>query len=208
LQIENCRELPANVRSPLSNYPPCSRLPRHVCLRQYDSLQPLYPRSPYISALRDQSEWRKKQIEINDKFLNITELGFPDIVLPDMQAQPVALSQLTGKAIILSFWYTQDSRQRIANQELLDLYQKYASKGLEIYQVALDTDKTAWARAVTEQALPWVSVCDGYGTGSPAVSTYAVTKIPTHFLINKEGDIIGRDYSMEQLDKELAKICK
>jgi len=110
--------------------------------------------------------------------------------------------------MLLSFWYTQDSRQRIANQEFLDLYRKYASKGLEIYQVALDTDKTAWARAVTEQALPWVSVCDGYGTGSPSVSTYAVTKIPTHFLINKEGDIVGRDYSMEQLDKELAKICK
>jgi peroxiredoxin len=176
--------------------------------RLYDSLQPLYPKSPYIAALRDQSELRKRQMEINDKLLDAQELGFPDIVLPDVQAQPIALSLLKGKVIILSFWLSQDPRQRIANQDLLELYRKYASKGLAIYQVALDTDKTAWARTVAEQSLPWISVCDGYGTGSSIVSVYAITQVPTHFLINQAGDLVGRDFTLEQLNAEVAKLCR
>ena len=176
--------------------------------RLYDSLRPLYPRSPYIAALRDQSEWRKREMEINDKLLNAKVLGFPELVLPDVQAQPVALSLLKGKVIILSFWLSQDSRQRIANQEWLELYRKYASKGLEIYQVSLDTDKTAWARTVAEQALPWISVCDGYGVNSKAVATYVVSQVPSNFLINQEGDIVGRDFSMEKISAELARLCR
>jgi len=176
--------------------------------RLYDSLQPLYPRSPYIAALREQSEMKKWQIDMDEKLLNIQELGFPDIIIPDVYAKPMALSSLKGKVILLSFWLSQDPRQRIENQELLELYRKYAVKGLEIYQVALDTDKTSWARTITDQALPWISVCDGYGVKSTAVSTYAVTKVPSRFLINKSGDIVGRDFSLEQLNVELAKLCK
>ena len=176
--------------------------------RLYDSLRPLYPQSPYITALRDQSDSRKRSMAINDKLLNARELGFPDIMLPDVQAQPVALSLLEGKVIILSFWYSQDPLQRMANQELLALYQKYASKGLAIYQVALDTDKTSWARTVAEQGLPWISVCDGYGTASSVVSLYAISKLPTHFLIDKNGELLGRDYSVEELTTQVAKLCK
>ena len=176
--------------------------------RLYDSLRTLYPKSPYIAALRDQSEVRKRQIEINDKLIDAQELGFPEIRLPDVSAQPVFLSQLRGKVIILSFWLSQDPRQRIANQDLLELYRKYSSKGLQIYQVALDSDKTSWARTVAEQELPWISVCDGYGAQSPAVSLYAVSQVPTHFLIDKNGDIVGRDFTLEQLTAQVDRLCR
>jgi len=176
--------------------------------RLYDSLRPLYPKSPYITALRDQSDLRRRRMEINEKLLNARELGFPDIILPDVQAQPIALSLLEGRVIILSFWYSQDPLQRTANQEFLELYRKYASKGLAIYQVAVDTDKTSWARTVAEQGLPWISVCDGYGTASPAVSLYAVNKLPTHFLIDKSGELVGRDFSVEELTNQLTKLCR
>lgn len=176
--------------------------------RLYDSLRPIYPQSPYISALRDQSDLRKRQMELNDKLINATERGFPDIVLPDAQAQPVALSLLEGNVIILSFWLSQDPSHRMANQDLLGIYQKYASKGLSVYQVALDIDKTAWARTVAEQRLPWISVCDGYGNASPSVSLYAVNQVPTYFLIDKNGDMVGRDFTVEQLATEVAKLFR
>ena len=176
--------------------------------RLYDSLQPLYPKSPYIAALRDQAEWRRREVEMNDILLNVRELGYPEIVVPDVFAKPVALSELNGKVIILSYWLSLDPRQKILNQELLELYRKYAPKGLEIYQVALDTDKTAWARTVAEQGLPWISVCDGYGTKSTSVAVYAVTQVPTFFLIDKDGTVVGRDFSIEQLAVEVARLCR
>ena len=176
--------------------------------RLYDSLQPLYPKSPYIVALQDQSKLRQWQMNINEKLIDIQELEFPEIVLPNVQAEPVALSSLKGKVILLSYWLSQDARQRIENQELLELYNKYAPKGLEIYQISLDTDKTAWAFTITAQALPWISVCDGLGANSTAVSTYSVTKVPANFLIDKNGDIVGRDFTLEKLSSELARLCK
>ncbi|MDR2585820.1 MAG: AhpC/TSA family protein [Prevotellaceae bacterium] len=176
--------------------------------RLYDSLKPLYPRSPFISALRDQSEWRRRQVELDEKLSNVQVLGFPDILLPDLQAKPVALSSLQGNVIVLSFWISQDARQRMANQELLELYKKYHPKGMVLYQVSLDVDKPTWARAVSEQALPWISVCDGLGIRTPAVSTYAVTQTPTLFLIDQAGDIVGRDFTTETLAKELAKLFR
>ena len=173
----------------------------------YDSLQPLYPRSPYVTALREQIELRLSQMAFNEHLLNIEELGFPDISLPDIKAEPLALSSLKGKVILLSFWLSQDPRQRIMNQDLLVLYKKYAP-GLEIYQVALDTDKTAWARTVTEQQLPWISVCDGFGQNSVAVSTYAVSQLPANFLIDKNGDIVGRDIFEGELASMLDRLCR
>ena len=176
--------------------------------RLYDSLLPIYPNSPYITALRDQSDLRKRQMEINDKLLNAKELGFPEIIIPDVKANDVPLSSLNGNVIILSFWLSQDPVQKMANQDLLALYHKYSSKGLAIYQVALDRDKTVWARTVAEQGLPWVSVCDGYGTASSAVSLYAVSHLPTHFLINQNGELVGRDFTMEDLAVEVAKLFR
>ncbi|MCL2738908.1 MAG: AhpC/TSA family protein [Bacteroidales bacterium] len=173
----------------------------------YDSLRQFYPRSPYVAALREQAEFKRKQMELNDHLLNAKELGFPDISLPNIQAEPVALSLLKGKVILLSFWLSQDPRQRMANQDLLELYRRYAPV-LEIYQVALDTDKAAWARTITEQQLPWVSVCDGYGLGSGAVATYAVSQLPANFLIDKNGDIVGRDLFGEELASALARLCR
>ncbi|MPN46095.1 hypothetical protein SDC9_193675 [bioreactor metagenome] len=79
------------------------------------------------------------------------------------------------------------------NQDLLQLYQKYSGRGLEIYQVSVDVDKTLWARAVEDQKLPWVSVCDGLGSGSSGVISYNISKVPAIFVIAKDGNIVARD---------------
>ena len=174
----------------------------------YDSLQPLYPTSRYVLALRTEYEARYRNLGMAEKLSEAKELGYPDLVLPDAKAELVQLSSLQGKVILLSFWLSQDVQQRLMNQELLEVYKQYASKGLEIYQVALDTDKTAWAKAISDQNLPWLSVCDGRGANSVAVTSYVVTQVPSNFLIDQEGNIVGRDLSLEALKTQLAKICR
>jgi len=108
----------------------------------------------------------------------------------------------------LSFWSVSDANQRMLNQDFLQIYDKYSNKGLEIFQVSVDTDKTAWARAVDEQMLPWISVCDGLGSGSAAVTTYNVTKIPALFVIDKSGTIVAKNVFNSELDKLLSRIVK
>ena len=58
--------------------------------------------------------------------------------------------------------------------------------------MSLDADKTAWAAAVKDQKLPWISVCDGHGALSIAVAAYNVTTVPTMFVFNAKGDIVAK----------------
>lgn len=174
----------------------------------YDTLQTIYPKSVYLSRLLDEIVNREQTEVFNTKILDASERGFPDISLPDREAKMRSLSDLSGKVILLSFWSITDVNQRMMNQDLLELYSRFSSRGLEIYQVSVDTDKTAWARAVAEQNLPWVSVCDGYGSGSVAVSTYNIQKVPTIYVIDKSGTIAAKDIFDDELERKLTTLLK
>jgi len=177
---------------------------KRVC----DSLDKRYPGSAYVVRLKEEVSYREKSDMFNAKILDASETGFPDIKLPDVKSKMRSLSELSGKVIILSFWSVSDANQRMLNQDFLQIYDKYSNKGLEIFQVSVDTDKTAWARAVDEQMLPWISVCDGLGSGSAAVTTYNVTKIPALFVIDKSGTIVAKNVFNAELDKLLSRIVK
>jgi peroxiredoxin len=96
------------------------------------------------------------------------------------------------------------------NNDLMEIYNKYKSAGLEIYQVSIDTDKTAWATAVKEQNLPWISVCDGKGAASIAVATYNVTAIPSMFVFNRKGDIVASNdlFSKSKVEEAVKKALR
>ena len=88
---------------------------------------------------------------------------------------------------------------------LKEIYRKYADApvGFEVYQVAIDTSKPLWITAVQEQQLPWVSVSDLRGRGSASLGLYNVQKLPTNFLIDKDGVIVARDIYGKELEKKL-----
>ena len=174
--------------------------------RVYDSLSVTYPGSVYLNPLLDEITLREKSDAISSKLLDASEVGFPDIKLPDLKSQMRSLSDLSGKAILLVFWSTTDVNQKLFNRELLDIYDRYSSLGFEIYQVCVDTDKTAWSGAVANQELPWINVCDGLGSASPAVTTYNIREVPSVFLIDKSGTIVARDIFDSKLEKAIAAI--
>jgi len=171
--------------------------------RVYDSLSVDYPLSPYVNAIRDRYESMQKAMQMEDAFLNAEVTDFPNICLPGLDGQDVCLSSLKGKTIILSFWHSSNVDMRLDNRELQEMYNRYSPRGLEIYQVGLDTDKTAWATGVRDQDLPWISVCDGLGIYSPAVTTYNVVEIPTFFIIDKEGNIRQRLSNVQEVIREV-----
>lgn len=158
-----------------------------------DSIETVYPKSEYVVAMRDEISAREAAFELSSKLATVQEEGFPNIALPDINGEIKSLSSYKGKVIILSFWSVGMDNHKIFNNDLVELYGKYHSRGLEVYQVSLDIDKPSWAATVKSQNLPWVSVNDGLGTASPAVSSYNLNGIPAMFIIDKEGDLVERD---------------
>lgn len=178
--------------------------------RVHDSLATLYPESVYVKSLQEQIKAAEDLKLLAGRIENAEQTSFPNISLPDVNAKNVELASLEGKPFILMFWAVADPNQKMFNNELKEVYNKYKSQGLEIYQVAVDTDKTAWATAVKEQELPWISVCDGKGAASIAVASYNVTAIPSIFVFDRNGDIVASKnlFSKENIETAVRKAIK
>lgn len=126
------------------------------------------------------------------------QVGFLDIALKNRHGYPQKLSSYLGVPLVLDFMQYADKN---AVQHLFDLqalYEKYQNQLLEIYQVSLDRDLMLWQTQSSQK--PWICVHDD--TGAVAL-TYNVQKLPTLYLIDKTGEIVGKYSSVSELEKEL-----
>jgi peroxiredoxin len=172
-----------------------------------DSVEQRYPTSRYVVALRRELEGRSAQRELQNKLNEeISEADFPEIEMPDMYGQRVRLSSLAGKVIVLDFWASQLADSRINNAELKELYGEYGERGLAIYQVSLDTSKSQWVTAVQEQKLPWTTVCDFKGAATVGAKLYNIGAVPANFVIDREGNIVGRDLWGDALARKIKEL--
>lgn len=173
-----------------------------------DSLALAYPQSKYVRALRKEAERRYGYMELEAKLRTVSPVGFPDIVLPDINAQQVRLSEVDSKVIMLFFWDPSNANQKMFNLDILEsLHNDYHEKGFEIYQVALTTDKAAWAQIVKKQNLPWINVCDRLGAASQYVTTYNIPVLPATYIIADgelvDGEIVDEKSLRRLLDQLL-----
>ncbi|MBO7544152.1 MAG: TlpA family protein disulfide reductase [Bacteroidales bacterium] len=148
-----------------------------------DSLSAVYPNSSYVASLRKEAELRTKQLEISARLRDASVQAFPDIDLPDLNGARRKLSEVESKVVMLYFWTATAGQNMFNTASLIPLYEKYHSKGFEIFAVSLDTGKTEWATTVKAQKLPWINVCDTRGSSSPYAGVYNVTSVPYAFFI-------------------------
>ena len=174
-----------------------------------DSLEMVYPDSKYVKALRAEAKKRQNYLEIESRLNSAETVGYPDIELPDVNAQKVKLSDVDAKVTMIFFWSAADATQKMFNLDFLkSIYEDYHKKGFEIYQVSLDPDKATWARVVKEQKLPWINVCDARGAASPYALLYNISSVPAAFVI-ADGELVDGDMVSEKaFRKRLEQLLK
>jgi peroxiredoxin len=155
-----------------------------------------------IKGLKNTRPAKQKMLQI--PINKISEAGLIDIDLKDVQGVSRKLSQLKGKVVLLDFVVYQSQASAEHNLNLRDLYNKYASKGLQIYQVSLDADEHYW-KTVTDK-LPWICVRDEDGAESRYISLYNIKNVPTLFLINKNNELNSRFESLKNIESGLQKL--
>lgn len=172
-----------------------------------EAVKERYPESQYLLSLQSEIARMEARISLTDK---ITEAGYPDLEMNDIYGKKIRLSSLTGKIVLLDFWMAEAGTNNVLNAELKDIYEKYskADTPFEVYQVSLDTSKAAWITAVQEQQLPWISVSDLRGRASTAVGFYNVQRLPSNYLIDKEGSIVAKDIYGDRLKQKLEELTR
>jgi len=173
------------------------------------ALHAIYPNSNMVKAFYENTlqYLREEKAAKMQKFIEEEGINSPDIVLPDLKGNEITLSSLRGKVVLLHFWAAEDEGSRLLNPLLVDAYQKYKAKGLEIYQVNIGSNRSEWIDAVDKDKLKWINVGDLEGSNKARLS-YNIQSIPYNYLLDKEGKILAKNLTGTELDKALARILK
>ncbi|MBP5365150.1 MAG: redoxin domain-containing protein [Bacteroidales bacterium] len=172
------------------------------------TMQVSLPNNKYVNALANYMNMRRSEYEAQ-KALEIGKVA-PDFELPTIDGNTVKLSSLrgkeNGKTVLLDFWASWCKPCRNNNKTLVEVYDKFADKGLEIVSVSLDTQSAEWRKAVKEDNLKGIQMIDS--TNVIAVM-YCISSIPCCYLIDTEGVIRAKDIGENKgIIDEIAAILK
>lgn len=131
----------------------------------------------------------------------------PDFIQPDQNGKPVKLSDYKGKYLLVDFWASWCHPCRDENPNLVKQYELYKGKNFTILSISLDERRQDWLKAIKEDGLPWKQVSD-LKKNNQARAKYGVQSIPDNFLINPEGEIIGKSLRGEDLNKKLKEVIE
>lgn len=147
---------------------------------------------PAVIRIKDLVE-RKKKCAIG--------LSFMDFEMNDPEGKTVKLSDYAGKGkiVLIDFWASWCGPCCKAIPDLINLYNQYQGKGLEIVGVSLDQDVKAWKGAINRLNIPWPQMSDLKGWKSEGSKMYAVSTIPYTVLLDDEGKIVANNLTLEEL---------
>ena len=155
-----------------------------------------------IKGMKNTRTPQTKTLEISEDMIN--ETSIIDIPLKDINGETKHLTDYKGKVVLIDFTAYGTPSSGARTLALRELYNKYSSQGLVIYQVSLDTDEHFWKTACDN--LPWVCVRDPQGPYSTYVNIYGVTALPTAFLVNKNNELVLRLNEKSDIEAEIKKL--
>ena len=169
----------------------------------YNHTYPESPRSKHLYNLTLQSmKVLRAQRPVDYSNVETKEISFLDIELPDVRGEVVKLSTVApGKVVLINFTAYQTEWSPALNMALGELYTKYHDRGLEIYQVSLDSDFHFWRNGASN--LPWVTVHDPQSVYSQVAGLYNVKQLPALFILDRKGNLVKRVEDVKKLEADV-----
>ena len=134
----------------------------------------------------------------------------PDFSAPNPEGKQVTLSDIKGKVTIVDFWASWCKPCRIENPNLVKLYDKYHSKGLEIISVSLErgNQKAFWIEAIKKDQLRWYNVSNLKFWQDPIAKAYSVNSIPATFILDENGVLIAERLRGTELEAKIKSLLE
>jgi thiol-disulfide isomerase/thioredoxin len=129
-----------------------------------------------------------KSLEVRPDIIS-PGLGFsaPDIELIDFEGNPVKLSDLRGKPVLLNFWATWCPPCRVEMPALQSFHQDYGDQ-IQILGINWNDESEKARDLLAQFDISFQNIIDIDGK---AFVTYRLTAVPTSFWIDEDGVIRG-----------------
>ena len=136
----------------------------------------------------------------------------PDFELVLENKEVLNLSNMKGKYFLLDFWGSWCVPCRADNLKLVKVYDEFHGRkfekatDFEIISVSIEKDISKWKKAIQEDQMNWkYHYSDLNMMDSDIAKTYRVQQVPTKYLINEKGIIVGVDQTVEEIAAFLEK---
>ncbi|MGL5318199.1 MAG: thioredoxin-like domain-containing protein [Bacteroidales bacterium] len=146
--------------------------------------------------------------ELNKKRAAAVGEMFIDVTLPTPDGESLRLSDVVGKQkiTIVHFWASWCAPCRAEMPNIINNYQRFKDKGLEIVGVSFDKQGDRWREYIQDNKLSWLHMSDLGHWHSEAGVLYAVSSIPHVVLINECGEVVSRGLLGNDLTNKLAEL--
>ena len=119
------------------------------------------------------------------------------------------LDENLKKITLIDFWASWCKPCRIQNPGLVNMYNRFNKKGLQIVSVSLDKNKDQWIKAINDDGLSWDQhISNLMFWKEPIAVLYNVTAIPATFLLDSNGVILEKNLRGIQLEKKIEELLQ
>ncbi len=121
------------------------------------------------------------------------------------------LAELKGQYVLVDFWGSWCGPCLVEIPGLKKIDQKYKNKafkeatGMKILSIAIEKNEDRWKSAIKRTGQNWKHHMVDLSTSlkflnSPLATEFGVKQVPSKFLLNPDGVIIGVNQSLEEID--------
>ncbi|WP_028873574.1 TlpA disulfide reductase family protein [Psychroserpens burtonensis] len=166
------------------------------------------------SSLGKEIENKIQQLKKLKAAEGATEIGSmaPQFSAPTPDGTQLSLKESLGKVTVIDFWAAWCGPCRRENPNVVKVYNKYHSKGLEIIGVSLDGSsrqkdpKDAWIKAIEQDQLTWNQVSNLSYFNDPVARAYNIKSIPATFILDETGKIVAKNLRGAALEAKIAEL--
>ncbi|GAB3936313.1 hypothetical protein GCM10028827_39170 [Mucilaginibacter myungsuensis] len=117
-----------------------------------------------------------------------------NFTLPDLEGKLTGLSKFKGKYVLVDFWASWCAPCREEMPNLKEALKLYGKDNFMILSVSIDESDAGWRKAIAQDGtINFVHLIADKGWASPIVKDMKITGLPTNFLLDPTGKIIGKD---------------
>lgn len=172
----------------------------------YDSLSPEIKETKAAQGVLERLIIFEKKTSAS-KSTNIGAVA-PEFSAPDPNGNQIALSDVMGKLTLIDFWAAWCKPCRAENPNVVNVYNKYHDKGLNIIGVSLDRKADDWKNAIAKDKLSWNHVSNIAYFNDPIAKLYNVDAIPAAFLLDENGVIVAKNLRGPALEAKVAELLR